>query len=288
MRKLVLILALGGIGYFLFGTNTGKTVTHVVKSTIVKTSYLNPEGLTVESRITLPEGYSRVPQNPGSFGAYLRSYPLLASGSQVINYTGKPYVYQSGHVGVLDLEVPSNGLQQCADALIRLRAEYLWETNKQDQIGFNFTSGHYCSWSKYAEGYRPIINGNSVRFSKSANADSSKANFYNYLNLIYTYSGTQSLHDELIHIDNPQDIQIGDMLVYPGFPGHIIIVADQIVNNQGKKLLIFAQGNTPAQSVHLLKNLDNTAISPWYEYPEDLSFSIPTYTFSSYVFVRFK
>ncbi|WP_296344066.1 hypothetical protein [Winogradskyella sp.] len=31
-------------------------------------------------------------------------------------------------------------------------------------MGFEFTSGHHCSWKKYAEGYRPKINGNKVSF----------------------------------------------------------------------------------------------------------------------------
>ena len=60
--------------------------------------------------------------------------------------------------------MPKNGLQQCADALIRIRSEYLWDNNRKDEIGFKFTSGHYCSWTKYAEGYRPKINGNKVTF----------------------------------------------------------------------------------------------------------------------------
>ena len=288
MRKLVFIILLAIAGYLLFGTAQGKVLTQFAKSYVTSPNYINEEGLSVASRVKLPEGYQRVTYAPGSFQEYLRNFTLLEAGSEVINYDGRPYGYQRGHVGVLDLSVPDNGLQQCADALIRLRAEYLWQTDRKDQIGFNFTSGHYCSWKKYAEGYRPVINGNKVTFNKSASADTSKENFYRYLNLIYTYSGTQSLHDELIHIDDPNEMRLGDMLVYPGFPGHIIIAVDEIVNESGQKLFIFAQGNTPAQSVHLLKNLNDSKLSPWYSYPKRESFNIPTYTFRKFKCIRFK
>jgi hypothetical protein len=188
---------------------------------------------------------------------------------------------------VLDLPVPENGLQQCADALIRIRGEYLWDHNRKDDIGFNFTSGHYCSWLKYAEGYRPQINGNRVRFSKTAGADPSEENFYKYLNLIFMYSGTQSLYDELEQVDSMEEVEVGDMLIYPGSPGHVIMVVDTAVHENGRKLLIFAQGNTPAQSVHILKNPNDYELSPWYEIEMGQYLEIPTYYFNEVKFVRF-
>ena len=257
-------------------------------SYITEPSYINEEGTTVVTRINIPKNYMRTVYAEDSFQEYLRKYSLLPSGSDIINYTGKPYVYQQGHVGVFDLEVPSNGLQQCADALIRIRAEYLWETNRQDEIGFNFTSGHYCSWNKYAEGYRPKINGSKVSFHKTASANASKENFYKYLNLIFMYSGTQSLFDELPKIESVSELQIGDMLIYPGSPGHVIMIVDEVIDTSGKKLFIFAQGNTPAQSVHILKNPNDASLSPWYEIEMDAYLEIPTYYFNNTKFMRFK
>ena len=58
------------------------------------------------------------------------------------------------------------------------------------------------------------------------------------------------------------------MLITPGFPGHIIIIimiVDKASDENGKNLFIFAQGNTPAKSVHILKNPSDSSISPWYE-----------------------
>lgn len=244
--------------------------------------------MTISERIKVPDTYTRVKYPEGSFSSYIQNYKLKSFDAKVINYDGKPYVYQSGHVGVLEVPVPSNGLQQCADALIRIRAEYLWETNRKDDIGFNFTSGHYCSWKKYAEGYRPKINGSKVSFHKTASRDTSKQNFYKYLNLIYTYAGTQSLYNELPKITNKANVEVGDMLIYPGNPGHVIMVVDKITTIDGDILFIFAQGNTPAQSVHILKNLNDSSISPWYDIEMNQYLEIPTYYFNKTQFIRFK
>ena len=257
-------------------------------STIIETpSLINKDSLTIKSRVNIPEGYKRVDYIKGSFEDYLRNYKLKSFGTKIINYDDSEYFWQRGHIGVLDIPVPKNGLQQCADALIRIRSEYLWNTNRKDEIGFNFTSGHYCTWKKYAEGYRPKINGNKVSFNKSANSNYTKANFYKFLNLIYMYSGTLSLYNELESVD-AKDLKIGDMLIKGGSPGHIVMIADAVVNDKGKKLFLLFQGNTPAQSVHLVKNLEDSTMSPWYQLENDAVIPVSNYTFSKAKFVRFK
>ena len=288
MKKVILGLVIIGVCYFFFGTKKGKIIKNVAISYAISPDLINEEGATVIDRIKLPENFRRKTYSEGSFQRYIQNYPLKPFGAKVVNYDGQDYAYQAGHVGVFMLPVPDNGLQQCADALIRLRAEYLWEQNRKNEIGFNFTSGHYCSWTKYAEGYRPKISGSRVSFAKTARADSSKDNFYRYLNLIFMYSGTQSLYDELPEIDSIAKVEVGDMLIYPGSPGHVIMVADIAKDQNGRKLLIFAQGNTPAQSVHLLKNPNDSGLSPWYEIELGQYLEIPTYYFNEVKFVRFK
>lgn len=281
-----IVLALLAIAYFSF-SRQGKTVKNIAFSYITKPAHINTAGMTVSERVLVPENFSRKSYPLGSFARYIQTYALKSAEAKVINYDGTPYRYQRGHVGVLEVPVPSNGLQQCADALMRLRAEFLWDRDRQEDIGFNFTSGHYCSWLKYAEGFRPKINGNNVTFHKTALANHTKENFYNYLNLIYTYAGTQSLSDELKRVERVADLEVGDMVVKPGFPGHIVMIADKATNASGEILFILAQGNTPAQSIHLIKNLKDTAISPWYRLEEGASLEIPTYFFDTTKFVRF-
>ncbi len=248
---------------------------------------IDEDSLTIGSRVNLPIGYHRVAVKQGSFQAYLRDYKLKPFGSKIINYDTSEYFWQDGHIGILEVAVPKNGLQQCADALIRIRSEYLWKQNRKAEIGFNFTSGHYCSWQHYAEGYRPKIEGNQVSFHKVAQANHSEANFYKYLNLIYMYSGTLSLYNELQPIAD-SDLKIGDMLIKGGSPGHIVMIGDKAVNSKGDAIYLLFQGNTPAQSVHLVKNLEDQSISPWYHLKQDIVIPVSNYTFYDSKFVRFK
>lgn len=290
MKKTLVILGFlcTGITVFILYSKRGKIVKNTVLSYVSPVSHINEEGVSVLSRVEVLDNFIRAKTTTGSFSHYVQNYSLKPSGEEVINYDGNPYWYQAGHVGILDVPVPSNGLQQCADALIRIRAEYLWQQNLKDKIGFKFTSGHYCSWSKYAQGYRPTINGNKVTFSKKETPNTSKDNFYNYLNLIYTYAGTYSLAEELSEIKELSNVNIGDILVYPGFPGHVMMIADIIENQKGERRFLFFQGNTPAQSVHIIKNNNNTDESPWYDLKGLTSLETPIYTFSSFKIVRFK
>ncbi|WP_426431229.1 DUF4846 domain-containing protein [Winogradskyella sp. HB-48] len=287
MKKVILLLFIIGLVFLAFYFKPVEKAYDTVKAVIETPSLINKDSLTIKSRVNIPAGFRRVEYPKGSFEDYLRNYKLKTFGSKIINYDNTEYFWQLGHIGILEIPVPKNGLQQCADALIRIRSEYLWDNNRKDDIGFNFTSGDYCSWSTYAEGFRPKINGSNVSFYKTANENHTKDNFYKYLNLIYTYSGTLSLYNELKPV-KAKDLKIGDMLIKGGSPGHIVMLCDEVINDKGEKLFLLFQGNTPAQSVHLVKNLSDSKISPWYKLEDGASTQVSNYTFSSAKFVRFK
>ncbi len=102
------------------------------------------------------------------------------------------------------------------------------------------------------------------------------------------YSGTLSLYNELPKVTSSAQLQVGDMLVYPGTPGHIVMIVDEVKNEQGEKRFILAQGNTPAQSVHLLKNPNGQTMNPWYELEPNAYIEVPGYYFDKAKFIRFK
>ncbi|MEZ4798767.1 MAG: DUF4846 domain-containing protein [Flavobacteriales bacterium] len=52
---------------------------------------------------------------------------------------------------VVDLEIGTKDLHQCADAVMRLRAEYLWVTQQYDKIHFNFTNGFRVDYTEWDE-----------------------------------------------------------------------------------------------------------------------------------------
>ena len=62
-----------------------------------------------------------------------------------------------------------------------------------------------------------------------------------------------------------KNLKSGDVLITAGSPGHVVFIAGVSKNAEGKKLYLLAEGFTPAQSIHVLKNPFDPKISPWYE-----------------------
>ena len=219
----------------------------------------------IVSRIHPPEGFSRIEQPENSFGNWLRNLPLKPGKPSVKLYNGQLKGNQSAHFAVIDIDTGNRDLQQCADAVMRLKAEYHYSCGEYPFIHFNFTSGDRAEYEKWRQGYRPRINGNKVSWTKSAQADQSYASFRKYMNTVFTYAGTYSLSREMESVSDPNNMQSGDVFIFGGFPGHAVIVVD-IAKNQktGETAFLLAQSYMPAQEMHILNNPNNSGMSPWY------------------------
>ncbi|WP_291725295.1 DUF4846 domain-containing protein [Bernardetia sp.] len=263
--SLIVFIFLVGIVAFSFierKTVPIKEVKASEKGGITKTKTIDKIG-----QIPVPQGYSRKQESSDSFGYYLRNILLKPKGSPVKLYSGEYKNYQQVHYRVLDISVGKRDLQQCADAVMRLRAEYLLNTNQKDKISFNYTSGDAAIYQKWATGYRPTIKGNKVSWSLKAKADTSYSNFLKYMDNVFMYAGSASLSKEL-KSKKIQDIEIGDVLIQGGFPGHAVLVVDVAMDSlTNKKIFLLAQSYMPAQDIHILKNFNNETLSPWYEIP---------------------
>ena len=211
-----------------------------------------------------PPGYKRTPAAPTTFASYLRHLPLKPPGSPVLLYDGHEKGNQNAHVAVVDLPIGKRDLHQCADAIMRLRAEYLWQNKQYKQIHFNLTNGFRVDYERWRKGGRVKVTGNKTEWVQSAAASDSYAVFWKYLELVFSYAGTLSLSREL----EPRalaDMQIGDLFIQGGSPGHAVIVVDMATDASGNKMFLLAQSYMPAQEIHVLKNHLDAAKSPWYE-----------------------
>ncbi|OYU95114.1 MAG: hypothetical protein CFE21_12470 [Bacteroidetes bacterium B1(2017)] len=251
---------------------------------------VNAQGKTVSSRFSAPTNYKRSTFEANSFEFYLSHLPLKEAGAKVLYFDGSIKPNQDVCAAVLDLDIGKRNLQQCADAVMRLRAEYLFKEKKYAQIHFNFTNGFRANYTDWAKGNRIKVSGNSCTLEMAkAKADYSYANFRKYLDLVFTYAGTLSLSKEL-QKKALKDLEIGDVFIYGGSPGHAVIVIDvAIYSKTGNKVFLLAQSYMPAQSIHVLVNPNNSKLSPWYsieEIGEELN--TPEWTFAKTDLKQFK
>lgn len=203
-------------------------------------------------------------------------------------HDGRLKANQSVHAAVVDLDIGRRDLQQCADAVMRLRAEYLYSKRRYEAIAFNFTSGDRAAFTRWAGGWRPRIEGRRVHWVRRGGRGTSYPNFRAYLVSVFTYAGSYSLSRELKPVRDPDDIRIGDAFVQGGFPGHAVIVVDMAVERRsGRKAFLLAQSFMPAQNLHVLKNPAQNDGSPWYSLPAGSHLRTPEWTFALHHLRRF-
>jgi hypothetical protein len=241
----------------------------------------------IRYQISPPEGFERIEVPQNSFADWLRDLPLKPEGSQVYLYNGRLKGNQTAHYRVIDIDPGDKDLQQCADAVMRLKAEYHFICNEPENIHFNFTSGDPALYSRWKEGYRPKISGNSVNWVKSKPADNSYAGFRAYMESVFNYAGTWSLSQELVSIPADQ-IKIGDVWIQGGFPGHAVIVIDMAEDPaSGEKRFMLAQSYMPAQEIHILRNPASARMDPWFSLPPSGPLRTPEWTFPAGSLMRF-
>jgi len=234
---------------------------------------------TIEKRVAPPDGYIRNYSDTNSYTYWMRNLPLKPKGAKVNLYNGKEKANRNAYHSVFNIDTGNKDLQQCADAVIRLRAEYLFSQNRTDEISFKFTSGDVVSLRDWINGKRPVVKGNKVTWNNMNQIDSSYSTFREYLNTIFMYCGTYSLNKELIPVDNIKDIKPGDVFIQGGFPGHAIFVVDVIEDDKKNRLCLLGQGFTPAQDIHILNNPNNPELGPWYDINFGNILRTPEWTF---------
>ena len=233
---------------------------------------------SIEQAVAAPQGWERVPCTRHSFGAWLRSLPVNPDDHSLTLYHGRPKSNQQAHAAILAIDVGDRNLQQCADAVMRLRAEYLYSYHRYDAIGFHFTSGDLATFRDWIRGVRPSVHGNRVDWVHSGVVDSSYDSFRRYLNQVFIYAGSYSLQNELDPVADSAEIKIGDVFVQGGFPGHAVIIVDMIEQIESpERRYLLAQSYMPAQEIHILKNPIRP--DPWYILPPGAVIATPEWVF---------
>lgn len=240
------------------------------------------------NNITTPKDCQRITLNNNSFGDWLRHLPLNLNDNTVFLFNGEKKANQSAQHSVIKIDVGTKDLQQCADAVMRLRAEYLYAAKQFDKITFNYTNGVKIPFKKWSEGYYPQLKGNKVVWIKSSQNNGTYISFRKYMDNIFTYAGTASLSKELTKI-SLDELSVGDVFIKGGFPGHAVIVVDVALRPAtNEKIFLLAQSYMPAQNIHILNNPNNQQLSPWYSLKEcSEQIETPEWIFLSDALMRF-
>lgn len=246
---------------------------------------INPEGKTLQERVAPPPGYERTEAKGDSLTTFLREYPLKKAGKPVLLYNGEKKGNQGAHVAVFKLPLEKEDLQQCADSVMRVYAEYFWKTGQKERISFRFVDGFQAEYSKWRSGYRIRTGESRSSWVPGGARDDSYANFKKYLRMVFAYAGTLSMEQESKKI-KLSEVATGDIFLYAGSPGHVVMVVDVCGTSDGKKAFLLGQGFMPAQEFQLLKNPLHED-DPWY-YLEEVSYPLqtPEYSFEKGSFRR--
>lgn len=206
--------------------------------------------------IKVPEGSKRMAAATGSFDEWLGKVNLKKD-KHVYLYNGSLKQNQQAQFAVLDISVSKKDLQQCADAVMRLRAEYLFSEKRFDAIRFWDNAGKLYKWK----------------------GNNNKERFENYLEQVFGFCGTASLEKQLQPVAGLDEIKAGDVFIKGGFPGHAMLVVDIAIAANGKKYFMLAQSYMPAQDIHIVKNPNDEALSPWYEVSDSDIIMTPEWIF---------
>ena len=250
-----------------------------------KPQHLEKLGKTIQERFIPPSGYQRIPYENDSFQKYLRNLKLKPHGSTVKYYNGDSKPNNDVYAAVVDLDIGTKNLHQCADAVMRLYAEHLWNQKEYNDIHFNFTNGLQVDYSEWMKGRRMVLKGNKTYWNNRNQPSNTYEDFWKYMELIFAYAGTASLEKELQSI-NIYDADIGDILIIGGHPGHAVIIIDK-VHKDGKNLYLLAQSYMPAQEIQILNNPINNDLSPWFELQVG-TIQTPEWNFDSSNLKRFR
>lgn len=235
--------------------------------------------------IPVPAGFARTADSSNSFAAWLRDRKLKAD-KTVYLYNGQRKPNQEAQFAVLDVPVGDRDLQQCADAIMRLRAEYLFDQKRTDEIAFMASSGQTLSFARWVQGYRYRVKGNNLEEYKSNMAGANtRKDLDQYLQLVFTYCGTSSLSRQMRPMAGTTPVQAGDVFIAPGFPGHAMLVVDVAIK-EGKRIFMLAQSYMPAQDIHIVKNNQSGKLSPWYEVPATGGLRTPEWYFNGWPLYR--
>lgn len=223
------------------------------------------------TRYPVPDGYTRVDADEGSFAIWLRGLPVRIDRRMVLDHRGRR---RGDSAGVITLDVGDKDLQQCADTLLRLHGEWLWSQGRSRELAYHFTSGDLSRFADWVAGRRWKVEGAKVVQVQGEAVGNDRVALRAWFEQLFMYAGTRSLELDTEAVSLDQPIAAGDLLLRPGSPGHVVMVLDVAEGRDGERLAVIGQGSMPAQELHVIPGPIEGA---WFRFPagEDVEVDVP-------------
>lgn len=226
----------------------------------------------LDDSIQPPTGFERIAVKPGSMGAWLRGLPVRTDRKTVRAYDGA--VLRRPAVAIIAMDVGRRDLQQCADSVIRLHAEFLWHRGRAAKAAYHFTSGDRVSFRAWRRGERLKVRGSAVERLPGRARSGSHRSYRRWLDQVFMYAGTRSLARDSRPVPVGQ-IRPGDFYVEPGGPGHAVLILDVAEAADGRRVALIGQGFMPAEDFHVV-GATNALDGVWFPLPQTVGERLDT------------
>ena len=203
--------------------------------------------------------------------------PLAPEGAPVVDFRGNKLHDNGKHrnIGaVADLDIGGKDLQHCADAIIRLHAEWRYGRGEHD-LTYRTVSGQPLSYKGYVAGDRAVIEGKGIAIKHVAGArPDNHALLRGWLDDVFSWAGTASLERDAKKVVSFAEMAPGDFFVMSGSPfGHAVLILDMAKDEKGRTALLLGQSYMPAQSFQILRTDEGSA---WFIVdPGDIAVATP-------------
>lgn len=210
-----------------------------------------PDPITQLVNVITPKAnYLRLTAMPGTFGEWVQHLPLKAGNPPVLTDDGIEAPNQFKHAAVVNIDAGKNNLQLSANAILRLRAEYLFSKDWLWQINFPTKSGtkvDFRSWvkeKKLSPDHKALIE---------------------YLQELFPQTDATTLASMLKPVKDIRDMEPGDIMLKRDQPEFAVLVLD-VVQDPATNARYFLLGTShyPAQDFYVIINPSTTPITPWY------------------------
>jgi hypothetical protein len=219
-------------------------------------------------------GYSLFVAELGSWTEWLRLLPLAAPGTPVRNFQGQIVVPGDDEhlAAVVAIDVGSRDIQQSADVILRMHAEWRWFSEDYRMLYLS-DSELELPLQKWRAGERLVADGDQPKWvtQQAPQPKVDHAEFRAYLDSVFAWSDSRALLAESVAL-RPENLEPGAFFLHAGNPSEVLLVLDVATSPAGARAMLLAQALNPAENIHVLRPSRDSA---WFPVRTDQPVRVP-------------